>query len=596
MSGKYRLVFTFTFFISSTASLAQYHKIDSIKSLPFPSAPAEQIERLITISDLFKPVNRDSALANALLAVRTAELFDIDTSQWKALQAIGTIYAYEKPRDFNKAINYYGQALRIAQEAGNKRLMMRSHSGLGFGYWRIGSHAQATEHGIAALELSRELKDKKAEGRALGSMSLWFSYAGDPVKAIQYCEQAIAIYKEINDERSLGLAYLNMGSFQFEIEDYDKALSYYREALQLFEKRQLNVDAALSGIGNVYLKRGNTSEARVYYQRWAQWYTSYGHLNHLYGPLNSLGETYLVEKNFREALNCYQKALTSYGTDTLPNAGLRTIYDGLAKSYEGMGDYKNAVLYRNRWMVQDDSLDSRSNKQKVQELTTRLEVERHQQELILAEKDKEFYRIINYTLGTLIFLLVTVGTWVGVRAFRNHRKKIKHIETSLEEIEQKLEESKEKEAFLSEELNLKSSELMAFTLQMIHKNEELDSIRTELAVLKREASTKEMQARITRLMSSINVTQRLDKDWENFRMYFDRVHGGFLDNLRARYPSLSQTDYKLSALIRLNLDTKQMASVLDISPESTKVAKHRLKKKLNLEMDQDLKVFLESIQ
>jgi DNA-binding CsgD family transcriptional regulator len=104
----------------------------------------------------------------------------------------------------------------------------------------------------------------------------------------------------------------------------------------------------------------------------------------------------------------------------------------------------------------------------------------------------------------------------------------------------------------------------------------------------------QLKGKLNSIINSVNYSFTLDKDWNSFRTHFEQVHKGFFENLLRDYPELTSNDLKICALMKLNLETKQMASVLDISPESAKVARHRLRKKLNLPNEQNLTGFLGS--
>ncbi len=86
----------------------------------------------------------------------------------------------------------------------------------------------------------------------------------------------------------------------------------------------------------------------------------------------------------------------------------------------------------------------------------------------------------------------------------------------------------------------------------------------------------------------------IDKDWNNFKLYFENVHREFFIRLNQDFPDLTPNELKLAALIRLNLNIKESALILGISPESVKTARYRLRKKLNLEQETSiLNFFLE---
>ncbi len=88
----------------------------------------------------------------------------------------------------------------------------------------------------------------------------------------------------------------------------------------------------------------------------------------------------------------------------------------------------------------------------------------------------------------------------------------------------------------------------------------------------------------------------VEKDWENFKLYFDQVHQGFFQNLKSNSSPLTENDLKWIALLRLNLDSRQIASILNVSFDSVKVIRHRLRKKLNVPEDKNLFDFLNNFE
>jgi DNA-binding CsgD family transcriptional regulator len=88
----------------------------------------------------------------------------------------------------------------------------------------------------------------------------------------------------------------------------------------------------------------------------------------------------------------------------------------------------------------------------------------------------------------------------------------------------------------------------------------------------------------------------LDKDWEEFRLYFEEVHTGFFDTLKKRYPDLTPNELRLAALAKLNLSIKETATIMGITPDSVKTARYRLRKKLDMETEENLTEYLMEIE
>lgn len=86
-----------------------------------------------------------------------------------------------------------------------------------------------------------------------------------------------------------------------------------------------------------------------------------------------------------------------------------------------------------------------------------------------------------------------------------------------------------------------------------------------------------------------------DKDWEVFKSYFTEVHNNFDMKLKAVYPEISEKEIRLASFLRMNLSTKEIASMLNVLPDSVLKSKYQLKKKLKLDKETDLNHFLDAL-
>jgi DNA-binding CsgD family transcriptional regulator len=93
----------------------------------------------------------------------------------------------------------------------------------------------------------------------------------------------------------------------------------------------------------------------------------------------------------------------------------------------------------------------------------------------------------------------------------------------------------------------------------------------------------------------ISDTEKSDDDWNRFALYFDQVHNNFLATLKTKFAQLSPTDLKLCAYLRLNLTSKEIAQILNISLKGVEVSRYRLRKKLNLSTEVNLYDFLTEV-
>src|SRR5690606_24320053 len=94
------------------------------------------------------------------------------------------------------------------------------------------------------------------------------------------------------------------------------------------------------------------------------------------------------------------------------------------------------------------------------------------------------------------------------------------------------------------------------------------------------------------------IKKALDKetDWESFETKFDSVHSDFFKIVQKRYPNLTQNELKHLAYIRMNLSSTEISRLMDVQKDSLRVLRSRLKKKLNLKEDIDLRDFTCNIE
>jgi DNA-binding CsgD family transcriptional regulator len=125
----------------------------------------------------------------------------------------------------------------------------------------------------------------------------------------------------------------------------------------------------------------------------------------------------------------------------------------------------------------------------------------------------------------------------------------------------------------------------------VQKNELLQELQGKIKSLKHGTPTTQKES-ILELDSLIRKHISIDRDWEDFKRVFEEVHTDFHKKLMENHPELSANDLKICALTRLNLNIKETAGILNISPESVKTARYRLRKKLGLDPEEELLPYL----
>jgi DNA-binding CsgD family transcriptional regulator len=146
---------------------------------------------------------------------------------------------------------------------------------------------------------------------------------------------------------------------------------------------------------------------------------------------------------------------------------------------------------------------------------------------------------------------------------------------------------------LESEVQHKNKELALATMHLVQKGEILTSLQEELdKILQKKVDGQTLRQELQRILRVLQYDAQIADDWEQFAYHFDAVYGDFLKRLRDQFPGLSPNDYRLCAYLRMNLSTKEIAHLMNISIRGVEGARYRLRKKLNLPNEDNLVAFL----
>jgi DNA-binding CsgD family transcriptional regulator len=128
-------------------------------------------------------------------------------------------------------------------------------------------------------------------------------------------------------------------------------------------------------------------------------------------------------------------------------------------------------------------------------------------------------------------------------------------------------------------------------MHLLQKGDLLENIKDELIRI-RKSSALTSADDVKKLIRVLKEEAKLDNEWEQFAVHFDSVHSGFLKMLKQKYPGISAHDLKLCAYLRMNLSSKEIAQLENISVRGVEISRYRLRKKLQISTETNLFDFL----
>lgn len=200
----------------------------------------------------------------------------------------------------------------------------------------------------------------------------------------------------------------------------------------------------------------------------------------------------------------------------------------------------------------------------------------------------------------LLYLFLLIG--IGFISYQFHLKRLKIKQNQIrEKLEKKLERLAEinsaeimqlRNEQLEKGIISKSEELANSTMAVIKKNELLLTIKKGLSKIKTESETRNSTANFNHVLHLVDSNISTEQDWQVFEKNFNQVHEEFIKKLLINHPNLTPSDVKLAAYLRMNLSTKEIAHLLNITNRSVELKRYRLRKKMNLETEINLGEFM----
>ncbi|MFK5855624.1 MAG: tetratricopeptide repeat protein [Bacteroidota bacterium] len=486
--------------------------------------------------------------------IHASSYFDelgMDFDLANVLMVIGNIYLSQS--NYSEALMYYKKSQRICEEKDYYTILPHIYNNTGIIYLNLGEKDKALS---SLLKSYNEFKIQDAKidmANTISNIASIHMQNSQDSLAISYHIEALKIFEE--NGKFIDAAYTNieLGNYEFNKGNYSKALRYFNESYDQIVNQSITYlgpksRALVSVLGNL---------GRVHYQ---------------------LGDTqksidYLKESLLLAQQNDYVNWIESNTHQ-------------LSLIYENEGKLEKALYYFKIYEQYGDSILNESSIKKITQLEMQFEFDKEikERELKDAQKSadqqkKEFIYIFLISLGVFVAIL-------AIMLYINQRNKTSKVELKRKNL--KLEHEK-----LQQDLEHRNKELATNVMYLLSKNEFITSTAEKLTKAKMNFK-KENQKIIQDIIRDLLINSSKDV-WKEFEVRFQEVHSDFYENLNKRFPDLTPNEKKICAFLRLNMSTKDISAITYQSVRSIDMARFRLRKKIELETDENLVTFLSQI-
>ena len=372
------------------------------------------------------------------------------------------------------------------------------------------------------------------------------------LEALQYQKKSLELFSSLHDKQGVSLVYENIGSIYEDLEQYKEALQYFNKAYGL-------------------VKNDNTPrEANV---------------------LNNLGDIYRKTGRFKDGLFYTEQAL-ELGRNIKDYHQVESAYKDLSKVYAAMDNYIEAYTYLQLSEQMNADLFYAQNTNQINVLQTVYESKKKEAQINLLQEEGKVAAAKHQLLIVIIFAFFVFASFMTIYFFKKRQQQLQLKEYEQKMLKAELEKKAVEEAQLHKEVQLKTAALSTYSLQLSQKNKMLSEVAHTLKNLSGR-NNMNISEKIKNLSAEIDAATQYDEEWEEFTGYFKDIHPNFIHQLSAiSTESLSSAELRLAMLLRLHLSSKEIASILRVTPDSVRVARYRLRKKLPIDAKEDLVTFL----
>ncbi len=470
----------------------------------------------------------------------------------KAVAHLQIARFYQDAQIFTEAIDHYNQALGSNNLLAKDTLSVQINNCLGTIYLVLGKLDQAKDFFEEAIQVADAINYPKGMAQAKSSLGACYEKKSDYLRALSLEKESLQLFERLQDLEGIALVQENIGSIYEDLLQYDRAHEYFFEAYQYF--------------------KGSSSEPEI-------------------KLLNNLGDIFRKQGDLQQALPYTQEALAL--AEKINNKDqMESAHKDLSKTYALAKKFELAYQHLLDAQVYEDLLQQEQSSAQINRLQTIYDFNKKEAQIQLLQQQNKANRA-----NQRLILLVLVVLIFSLLVYFNYHSRKKALQLKVQEYEGRtlqaeLAQKAIEEQNLQHEIQLKTAALSNYSLHIAQKNKILLDLSTSLKHLAEKRDIN-FNKKIKALAKSIDLGLQQENEWEEFIRFFKEIHPHFVKKLAGTAEEkLSPAELRLGVLLRLNLSSKEIASILRITPDSVRVARHRLRKKLPIQGKEDLTSFM----
>lgn len=460
----------------------------------------------------------------------------------------------------DKSLDYAQTALSHIRKDSDYRMVIRAYINYGIAKFYLDDYIEAITKFNTALNLAHIHSDERHEIMALSSLGNVYSSINDNKTALKYYSDALSLsHRDSSNHEYLPTLYGNIGLIHLNDKNYSDAEEYLLEAARTSSRDNKYLINFYNNLAEIFLIKKDLENC-IKYIRLAESLHDNGNINISEIAHTELckAEYYLTQKDTSNALVSLKNA-KRLGEEVKSSSILKEVTLRLYQISKEKKDTEKALAYLEQYNEYNNKL---INSEKVQEITNirhQEQIKRQEENLKNANIQNKLKIRLNIYFSIIIALISVSVTIFALMKYKKARKARIRLENELE---------------------LKNKELTSKIIFLIERNEIMNNIISELKSINNSTPANAKA-------KTIDLIRNLEKNIDNslfntFDTHFSHIHEKFYDNLKNIVPDISPAELRVCALLRMNLSSKEIAALINISPGSVDVMRTKIRKKLGL--------------
>lgn len=490
-------------------------------------------------------------------------------------------------KDYRQSSALLFKARSEAEAAADYDQLFWVYTNLGINQAELLNYADALQHFTKAYQIATEHLDERRVLSIRNNIAGLYMMNHEQNKALAEYTKIYADIKGSTDSVFTGGCALNIATLLTDKHQYAQARPYMEQAELLLGRYAENRAALVTLRTDYLLGTGNTEGA---YRLVADAQTKYPALQHNADILYLRARTALMRALADEAVAQGHLALAQPGIDLSMK---RAIFELLSQAYSMQQCYEQALACKDSVVAVSDALSNLTGQKLYEARQIQFDIWQKQQEIDNYKKrhalEMALLVVVLIASGALVWALV-----VKTKNARQQRKlahmELEHEQVQREALQQKLANEQAEQEQSRRTIEQRSRELMSKAMQAANRN---DSLRELLHTLETDSGLDlDKRPELKRTLAALRHQLDSTVEWKDFTTYFEQTNGQFLQQLKHLHPTLTANELRYLSLVYINLSSKEIALLLNITPEYCKKKKQQVARKMGLTDPRTLYAYL----